>query len=93
MPFSIIKVRFEVLALFLLFNFFKQSNLYNYNSISESITHIYKTSGIRGFFMGFGATALRDAPNAGIYVAVYQEFKKLMGNTHKMIITVMNFPL
>jgi len=34
-----------------------------------------KRNGYRGFFAGFGATALRDAPYAGIYVATYESFR------------------
>lgn len=29
-----------------------------------------------GFFRGFGATALRDAPHAGLYVAFYEAAKR-----------------
>lgn len=33
---------------------------------------IYKAHGAKGFFYGFGATAIRDAPYAGLYVYVYE---------------------
>ena len=46
MPITVIKVRYE-------------STLYQYASLKEATSHIYKTEGIRGFFSGFGATALR----------------------------------
>jgi len=31
---------------------------------------------LRGFFSGFGATAIRDAPYAGLYVLFYEQLKK-----------------
>ena len=68
MPISVIKVRFE-------------SNLYNYTSLAQASADILKREGIRGFFSGFGATALRDAPYAGIQVALYEATKALIGGT------------
>lgn len=35
-----------------------------------------RTEGVRGFFSGFGATAIRDAPYAGLYVLFYEQCKK-----------------
>src|SRR5277367_4506800 len=66
MPISVIKVRFE-------------SNMYNYRSLAEASADIFKKEGGRGFFSGFGATALRDAPSAGIQIAVYEGTKALLG--------------
>lgn len=63
MPVTVIKVRYE-------------SNLYNYNSLASATRAIYATEGLRGFFSGFGATAARDAPYAGLYVVFYEEGKK-----------------
>ena len=37
---------------------------------------ILKHEGMRGFFSGFGATALRDAPYAGLYVLFYEQSKR-----------------
>ncbi|KAJ8659622.1 hypothetical protein O0I10_004601 [Lichtheimia ornata] len=62
MPVTVLKVRYE-------------SNLYNYKSISEAFRHIIQTDGIRGLFAGFGATFIRDAPFAGIYLFFYEKFK------------------
>ena len=31
---------------------------------------------MRGFFSGFGATAIRDAPHAGLYVLFYEQLKR-----------------
>ena len=66
MPISVIKVRFE-------------SNLYDYKSLAEASADILKREGPRGFFSGFGATALRDAPYAGIHLAIYEGTKALLG--------------
>ena len=66
MPISVIKVRFE-------------SNLYNYRSLAEASRDIFQREGARGFFAGFGATALRDAPYAGIHLALYESTKALIG--------------
>ena len=60
---TVIKVRYE-------------SNLYAYKSISGAGKDILKTEGLRGFFSGFGATAIRDAPYAGLYVLFYEQLKK-----------------
>ena len=63
MPMTVIKVRYE-------------SNLYAYRSIIGAGKDILKTEGLRGFFSGFGATAIRDAPYAGLYVLFYEQLKK-----------------
>lgn len=63
MPVTVIKVRYE-------------SSLYSYRSILEAGKAILKAEGIKGFFTGFGATAIRDAPYAGLYVLFYEESKR-----------------
>lgn len=63
MPLTIIKVRYE-------------SNLYSYNSMARAAGDIYRTERLRGFFAGYGATAARDAPYAGLYVLFYEQFKR-----------------
>jgi solute carrier family 25, member 38 len=63
MPLTVIKVRYE-------------SNLYSYRSLAAAGEDIYKASGFRGFFAGFGATAVRDGPYAGLYVLFYEQMKK-----------------
>ncbi|KAL2756125.1 hypothetical protein ACRALDRAFT_210704 [Sodiomyces alcalophilus JCM 7366] len=63
MPLTVIKVRYE-------------SSLYSYGSMLHASRDIYATGGIRGFFSGFGATAIRDAPYAGTYVLIYEFLKK-----------------
>jgi solute carrier family 25, member 38 len=59
MPVTVIKVRYE-------------SDFYNYKSILSAARSIYSTEGLKGFFSGFGATAVRDAPYAGLYVLFYE---------------------
>lgn len=63
MPMTVIKVRYE-------------SNLYSYKSILGAGRDIARTEGLKGFFSGFGATAIRDAPYAGLYILFYEQFKK-----------------
>lgn len=63
MPLTIIKVRYE-------------SSLYSYRSLAEASTDILRKEGVRGFFSGFGATAIRDAPYAGLYVLMYEQIKR-----------------
>ena len=65
-PFTVIKVRYE-------------SNLYSYKSIIGAGSSILKAEGLRGFFSGFGATAIRDAPYAGLYVLFYEMGKTRLG--------------
>ncbi|RYO85671.1 hypothetical protein DL766_002901 [Monosporascus sp. MC13-8B] len=69
MPLTVIKVRYE-------------SNLYSYRSITGAARDIYKTERIPGFFAGFGATAARDAPYAGLYVLTYEQFKKRLSSLY-----------
>ncbi|KAF9935753.1 hypothetical protein BGZ75_000691 [Mortierella antarctica] len=66
MPATVIKVRYE-------------SNLYNYNSMAGAFGSIFRTEGIRGLWAGFGATAMRDAPLAGLYVLFYEQCKARLG--------------
>ncbi|TIB78964.1 hypothetical protein E3Q22_00755 [Wallemia mellicola] len=61
-PFTVCKARFE-------------SNLYKYKSIVGALTDIVKQSGPRGLLSGFSASALRDAPYAGLYVVIYESMK------------------
>lgn len=61
-PVTVLKVRYE-------------SSYYNYTSLASAARDIAKTEGFRGFFAGFGATAVRDAPYAGLYVLFYEQSK------------------
>ncbi|KAL8985204.1 MAG: hypothetical protein Q9205_001025 [Flavoplaca limonia] len=63
MPFTVIKVRYE-------------SSFYSYQSLMGAGSAILKNEGIKGFFAGFGATAIRDAPYAGLYVLFYEQSKR-----------------
>lgn len=66
MPLTVIKVRFE-------------STLYSYPSLLAAARDIRRVEGFRGFFAGFGATAIRDAPYAGTYVLFYEMMKSRLG--------------
>ncbi|KAG9038565.1 hypothetical protein FRB95_000786 [Tulasnella sp. JGI-2019a] len=61
-PFSVMKARFE-------------SDRYAYKSMLEAFTSILRESGPRGLVQGFNASALRDAPFAGLYVLFYEAIK------------------
>lgn len=63
MPVTVIKVRYE-------------SDYYAYRSLYGAGRDIVRTEGIRGLFSGFGATAARDAPYAGLYVLLYEQLKR-----------------
>ena len=65
MPVTVIKVRYE-------------SSLYTYRSLYSATKDIMSQEGLRGFFAGFGATAARDAPYAGLYVLFYEAGKRRM---------------
>jgi solute carrier family 25, member 38 len=62
MPITVLKVRFE-------------SSLHAYPTLRAAARDIYRERGFRSFFAGFGATAVRDAPYAGLYVLFYEAFK------------------
>lgn len=70
MPLTVIKVRFE-------------SSRYSYKTMLAAASDIYKTGGSRGFFVGFGATAIRDGPYAGTYVLLYEGLKKRLARIPK----------
>ena len=71
MPITVIKVRYE-------------SNFFSYKSIWGAATSILKTEGFRGFFSGFGATAIRDAPYAGLYVLFYEQSKRRLSSLQEV---------
>ena len=66
-PVTVLKVRYE-------------SSYYAYTSLAGAAKHILAQEGFRGFFAGFGATAVRDAPYAGLYVLVYEQAKAKLGD-------------
>ncbi|KAK3363028.1 solute carrier family 25 member 38 [Lasiosphaeria hispida] len=63
MPLTVLKVRYE-------------SSFYKYSSLAGAARDIASREGLRGFFAGFGATAIRDAPYAGLYVLFYEQSKR-----------------
>jgi solute carrier family 25 protein 38 len=65
MPITVIKVRYE-------------SSMYSYATMAAASRDILRAEGVRGFFSGWGATAVRDAPYAGLYVVFYEQGKTWM---------------
>lgn len=65
-PVTVLKVRYE-------------STHYAYTSLAGAAKDIVAKEGPRGFFAGFGATAVRDAPYAGLYVLIYEQAKVRLG--------------
>ena len=49
------------------------------NTMRAATRAIAQTDGLRGFFAGTGATAVRDAPYAGLYVLFYERSKDILG--------------
>lgn len=83
-PFSVMKARFEVssrsesgiMALDSISCICcAQSDRYAYKSMWEAFTAILRESGPRGLVQGYNASALRDAPFAGLYVLFYEAIK------------------
>ncbi|KAL3464761.1 putative mitochondrial carrier protein [Aspergillus heterothallicus] len=68
MPVTVLKVRYE-------------SDYYAYRSLYGAGRDIVRTEGFRGLFSGFGATAARDAPYAGLYVLIYEQLKRHLSST------------
>lgn len=66
-PVTVLKVRYE-------------SSYYNYTSLLSAARDIAGKEGVKGFFAGFGATAVRDAPYAGLYVLFYEQSKARLSN-------------
>jgi len=69
MPLTVLKVRYE-------------SSLYKYSSLVGAARDIASREGLRGFFAGFGATAIRDAPYAGLYVLFYEQSKRRLSRIY-----------
>ncbi|KAL4787240.1 mitochondrial carrier domain-containing protein [Aspergillus varians] len=67
MPVTVLKVRYE-------------SDYYAYRSLYSAGRDIMRTEGLRGLFAGFGATAARDAPYAGLYVLFYEQLKRYLAS-------------
>ncbi|KAF7716954.1 Mitochondrial glycine transporter [Penicillium ucsense] len=67
MPVTVLKVRYE-------------SDFYAYRSLWSAGRDIVRTEGLRGLFAGFGATAARDAPYAGLYVLLYEQLKRRLAH-------------
>lgn len=74
MPITIIKARYE-------------SSLYSYNSVLGAGVSILEREGVKGLFSGFGATVMRDAPYAGLYVLFYEQCKRRLSQTGEVVAT------
>lgn len=48
----------------------------------QAARDIVRVEGFRGFFSGWGATAIRDAPYAGLYVLFYEHSKKSLSKLY-----------
>jgi solute carrier family 25 protein 38 len=66
-PITILKARYE------------SSSYTQYHSLAGAFRSLFTSGGVRGLFQGFTATAVRDAPYAGIYVVFYEKCKELAG--------------
>ncbi|PWN24818.1 mitochondrial carrier [Jaminaea rosea] len=64
-PITVVKARFESS------NFAPSEN----RTLALSLRSIYAEGGVKGLFRGFSATALRDAPYAGLYLMFYEALK------------------
>lgn len=64
-----------------------QSNLYSYTSMLQATRAILAETGVKGLFQGFTATAIRDAPYAGLYVLAYEESKVVCGKSTLLLLT------
>jgi solute carrier family 25 protein 38 len=73
-PITIVKARFESS------HFSKDS----YPSLTKALAQIYQHEGVKGLFRGFSATAMRDAPYAGIYLASYEKSKDILGRWERV---------
>jgi len=62
-PFAVVKARFE-------------SDAYAYRNMREAFRSILVSQGVKGYLQGFTASALRDAPHAGIFVFSYEAVKE-----------------
>lgn len=71
MPITVLKVRYE-------------SSLYGSGYSSQGLVAagrgIFAKEGLRGLYAGYGATLVRDAPYAGLYVLFYEQAKGLVGS-------------
>ncbi|KAK5016994.1 hypothetical protein LTR16_001894, partial [Cryomyces antarcticus] len=56
------------------------SSFYAYRTVLGAGRDILAKQGLRGFFAGFGATAVRDAPYAGLYVLFYEQSKRRLSS-------------
>lgn len=61
-PLSVVKTRYE-------------SGVFPYRSVTNALSHIYETEGLKGLCRGLSATLLRDAPFSAFYLMFYNQLK------------------
>lgn len=67
LPVTVVKTRYE-------------SGQFQYRSVLQALSSIWKTEGGRGLYSGLAATIVRDAPFSGLYLMFFTETKKLVRN-------------
>ncbi|KAI8053982.1 mitochondrial carrier domain-containing protein [Syncephalis plumigaleata] len=70
MPLTVAKARFE-------------SSNFAYRNLWQAFRHMIGREGIRGLFLGFGVTAMRDAPYAGLFLYFYEGSKSALFNQER----------
>lgn len=65
LPLTVVKTRYE-------------SGQFQYRSVLQALSSIWKTEGSKGLYSGLAATILRDAPFSGLYLMFFTETKKLV---------------
>lgn len=82
-PITVLKARYEVRLMGAITSsaaLTRQSTRYAaYRSLPAAFVDLVRTGGVRGLFQGFTATAVRDAPYAGLYLPIYEKSKDLAG--------------
>lgn len=92
MPFTLLKTLSEVghcgsctvLCLFSTQNIdelFQQSSLHSGKPLSTlgALKQLYQSGGIKSLWRGAVPTALRDAPNAGLFIVFYERGRRILG--------------
>ena len=68
MPLTLVKTRYE-------------SGWFNYRSVFDALTTIFRQEGVRGMFSGGVATIMRDVPYSGLFVLFYFELRQYVAKS------------